>query len=79
MINTLRRLYHLEWSRPSDYAHWRWWAFHVWNEYDDWLFNGVHGLRIFGLNIGVLPRWLDKFFWKLLPMLRFFNRRTERM
>ncbi len=79
MINTLRRWYHLDWDRPSEYAHLRWWAFHIWNEYDDWLFNGVHGLRFMGLNVGVIPTWLDKVFWKVLPVLRFFNRREERV
>ena len=71
--------YHLQWDSPKEYTHLCWWFFHIWNEYDDWLFNGVHGIRIIGLNIGRIPHWIDKLMWKLLPIFRFINRRAERL
>lgn len=70
--------YHLQWTKPSEYFSLRWWVFHIWNEYDDWLYNGVHGFRLLGLEVNMVQGLLDKFFWKLLPVLRFFNRRPER-
>jgi len=71
--------YHLEWIPPSDCLSLRWWAFNVWNEYDDYLYNGIHGFRFLGFNIGQVNGWLDKMCWKLLPVIRFFNHRPERI
>lgn len=78
MFSNLRRKYNLAWYRPSEYKRLRWWAFGIWNEYDDWLYNGVHGFRVLGLNVGQVTGWLDRLFWKMLPAIRFFNRRPQR-
>ena len=80
MRNPIRYLqwkYHIQWTKTSEYTSLSWWAFGIWNEYDDWLYNGVHGFRFFGLEINQVTGLLDKFFWKVLPAVRFFNRRTE--
>jgi len=50
------------------------WVWCIWNEYDDWLYNGIHGFRILGFEVNQAPQWL----WKILPILRFFLRRPER-
>ena len=55
------------------------WAFAIWNEYDDWLYNGVHGFRVLGFEVNQVCGWLDKMFWKLLPIIRFFNHREEHL
>ena len=85
-LDKLRFKYHIRWASPSEFYftnlygkqnNLRWWAFHIWNEYDDWLFNGVHGFRLLGLEVNQVVGLLDSFFWKLLPIIRFFNRRSE--
>ena len=78
MINYLRWKYHLAWDPPSEYVNIWNWVFCIWNEYDDWLYNGVHGFRVLGLNIGMVSGLLDRLFWKILPVVRFINRRPER-
>ena len=69
--------YHLQWVKPNQVGGLRAWLFYVWNEYDDWLYNGIHGFRICGLEVGQVNGWLDKVCWRLLPIIRFFNRRPE--
>ena len=71
-LKFLRR-WHGKWESPSEFHSLRDWAFWIWNEYDDWLYNGIHGFRILGLEIGQAPNWL----WKLLPLCRFVIRRPE--
>jgi hypothetical protein len=66
-----------QWERPSamgDFAAWCLWA---WNEYDDWLYNGIHGFRILGFEFGCENKGLNWICWRLLPVIRFFNRRPE--
>lgn len=70
--------YRLHWDSPSAYKQLRWWAFGIWNEYDDWLYNGVHGFRVLGWNVDMVHGRLEKFLWRILPVIRFFNRRPER-
>lgn len=57
-------------GRQNNLLAWLWW---IWNEYDDWLYNGIHGFRILGLEINQAPDCL----WKLLPIIRFIVRRPE--
>lgn len=66
-----------QWCKPSEFYSLRDWLLCVWNEYDDWLYNGIHGFRILGFEFETTPRWLDKLCWKLLPLIRFVNRRKE--
>lgn len=56
--------------RPKDCQSSRYWALWVWNEYGDWLFEGIHGFRILGLEFTTEPRWIDKACWKILPVIR---------
>ena len=85
-MNSLVVKYHIRFAPISDFwftnmygkqHHLAWWAFGIWNEYDDWLYNGVHGFRILGIEVNQVVGTLDKLFWKLLPIIRFFNRRPE--
>ncbi len=64
------------WDPPKGYE-FRYWLICVWNVYDDWLFNGVHGFRICGAEFDTEPRWLNRICWRLLPIFRFVNRRPE--
>ena len=63
-----------EFLSPSGTDHLRSWFFWAWNEYDDWLYDGIHGFRICGLEFDTFPRWLSWASWKLLPIFRFFIR-----
>ena len=74
--------WHGRWDSPSEFYftnlygkqnHLLAWVWCIWNEYDDWLYNGIHGFRILGLEIGQAPHWL----WKLLPIIRYFIHRQE--
>jgi len=66
------------WESSKRYRSFRCWLVWAWNEYDDWLYNGIHGLRILGAEFDVYPRWLDRLCWRFLPIFRFFIRRKER-
>ena len=66
-----------QWDSPRQFSGLRYWALGVWNEYDDWLFNGIHGFRVLGFEFSTEVRWLDRLCWKLLPILRFVIRRPE--
>lgn len=66
-----------QWEAPSEFSSFRGWALWVWNEYDDWLYNGIHGFRVLGFEFSTETRWLDKVCWKLLPVLRLIIRRPE--
>ncbi|KKL11660.1 hypothetical protein LCGC14_2543550 [marine sediment metagenome] len=63
---------------PSDFIALRYWLFWAWNEYDDWLYDGIHGFRICGHEFDTFPRWLNWASWKLLPVFRLFIRRPPR-
>ena len=65
------------WARPKEFYDLRGWALWAWNEYDDWLYNGIHGFRILGFEFSTEVRWLDRLCWKLLPIFRFIARRPE--
>lgn len=58
------------WERPSEFIRLRAWALWAWNEYDDWLFDGIHGFRILGCEFDTAPRWLNRVCWKILPLIR---------
>jgi hypothetical protein len=58
------------WNSPKNFRGLRWWALWAWNEYDDWLFDGIHGFRILGFEFSAEPKWLDKLCWKVLPLIR---------
>ena len=57
------------WDSPKGYE-FRYWLLWVWNEYDDWLFDGIHGFRILGGDFDTQPRWLNWLCWKILPFIR---------
>jgi len=59
-----------QWMRPKEFRRLRWWALMAWNEYDDWLFDGIHGFRILGFEFSTEPRWLDKLCRRILPLVR---------
>ena len=65
------------WDPPKGFEV-RYWLIHVWNEYDDWLYNGIHGFRVLGAEFFTQPRWLNWACWRILPLLRFFIRRPEK-
>lgn len=66
-----------QWESPKRFKSLRGWALWCWNEYDDWLYNGIHGIRILGAEFDTEPKWISKLCWKLLPFLRFVIRRPE--
>ena len=65
------------WVLPGGYQ-FRYWLLWAWNEYDDWLYDGIHGFRIIGAEFDTHPRWLERLCWRLLPLFRFFIRRPAK-
>ena len=69
------------WDPPWGYigGSLRYWMVWAWNEYDDWLYNGIHGFRLVGAEFDTYPRWLEKLSWRLLPLFRAIIRRPEQI
>ncbi len=65
------------WDSPRGFK-FRYWLVWAWNDYDDWLYNGIHGFRLLGAEFDTAPRWLVHLCWKILPLFRYFIRRPER-
>jgi hypothetical protein len=68
-----------QWEKPSSIGSLRGWFLWAWNEYDDYLYNGIHGFRIMGFVFTCEQPVLNWLCWKLLPIFRLLNRRPERI
>ena len=65
------------WDSPMGFE-FRYWLAWAWNQYDDWLYDGIQGFRLIGAEFGTEPRWLNRLCWWLLPVFRYFIRRPQK-